>query len=56
MTEHIERPGDTPMPQPEKTLLALCPGAEFMVKYLSHAYGDDKFDGHLRCHRRQRLR
>lgn len=41
MTEHFDRPGDTPTPEPDKTLLALCPGAEFMVKYLAHAWGSD---------------
>lgn len=41
MTEHFDLPGDTPTPEPDKTLLALCPGAEFMVKYLAHAWGSD---------------
>ena len=40
MTEYFDRPGDTPAPQPDKTLLALCPGAEFMVKYLAGAFGE----------------
>lgn len=40
MTEHFSRPGDTPTPQPTKTLLALCPDAEFMVKYLAAAFGE----------------
>lgn len=40
LSEHFDRPGDTPAPVPSKTLLALCPGAEFMVKYLAAAFGE----------------
>lgn len=40
LTEHFDRPGDAPTPQPTKTLLALCPGVEFMVKYLAGAFGE----------------
>lgn len=41
LSERFDRPGDTPIPKPLKTMLALCPGADFVSKYLAHAGSPD---------------